>query len=129
MSRIYPKLLLTTINIPSAICALSPRIFLSPNRFFSIACLLPPHMKEWNCLTTTFIQSTKQNPLFLSHSISLHLHLSHRSNEISCCEEDIFTIFSSLDTSKAMGIDNIGQKLLKFSAIFFLTNHSAPPEM
>ena len=40
-------------------------------------------------------------------------------SEISHCEQDIFPIYCFLDTSKAMDIDKIGQKILKSCASSF----------
>ena len=113
-------------NCPASGCAatdlpLLPALYLQeknfPSKFSSITGQLPPYMKELNSLTSIFIQSTNQNPIPESFNFFSSTPFPSLLCEVSCCKEDIFIIGSSLDTSKAVSIDNIDHKLLKFCAI------------
>ena len=73
-------------------------------------------MKELNCLMTTFIQATNQPKSVIPDSSS-STPLQSLLREVTCLREDIFTILSILDSSKTLGIGNIGPRSLKSCAI------------
>ena len=107
----------TTVNPPSVTCTLSPRIFLSPPGFFNNSSASYSHERAELFNEYFHLVYQPRSIIPVSFNFSSFTPLPLLLCEVSYCKKDIFTILSSLDMSKAMGIDKIGSKLLKFCAI------------